>query len=216
MSKKKPKSDRRSTLQAEGQEEPSGQEGAEGTPQAPGEAHETGQDTGQESRESEEAKPPEEGEVTGQESRPSEEPSDVRESEQAQETPQAEVTPQAPPITEQEQVTLPDLLEYVHKLAEVLATHDHRLNAIEQNLAKPKRRPTSNGKTKVRDKLTGTIYPSKNNAYQTLLRSGELKDLVEKGMFGANPEKNNFGWFALVRAWPDRFEEVQEQAEEEK
>ena len=55
--------------------------------------------------------------------------------------------------------------------------------------------------------MTGEVYPSKNNAYQTLLKAGELKELVDKGIFGAVPEKNTFGWYALVRAWPDRFEE---------
>ena len=55
-----------------------------------------------------------------------------------------------------------------------------------------------NGKVQIRDKQTGTIYPSKNNAYQTLLKSGELKDLVDKGIFGDIPEKNTFGWYALV------------------
>lgn len=54
------------------------------------------------------------------------------------------------------------------------------------------------------------MYPSKNNAYQTLLKSGELKDLVDKGVFGETPEKNTFGWYVLEREWPDRFEEVKE------
>jgi len=58
------------------------------------------------------------------------------------------------------------------------------------------------------DKQTGEIYPSKNNAYQSLLKSGELKDLVDKGVFGPVPEKNTFGWYILVRMLPDRFEEV--------
>ena len=68
--------------------------------------------------------------------------------------------------------------------------------------------PASNGKVQILDKQTGEIYRSKNNAYQTLLKSGELKDMVDKGVFGDIPQKNTFGWYALVRELPDRFEEV--------
>ena len=71
-----------------------------------------------------------------------------------------------------------------------------------------KKPPVSNGKVQILDKQTGEIYPSKNNAYQTLLKSGDLKELVDKGVFGDNPAKNTFGWYALVRELPDRFEEV--------
>jgi hypothetical protein len=74
-----------------------------------------------------------------------------------------------------------------------------------------KRKPTANGKVQIKDKLTGKIYKSKNNVYQTMLKAGELKDLVEKGLFGAVPEKNTFGVYALFRAYPDRFEEIHDQ-----
>ena len=74
-----------------------------------------------------------------------------------------------------------------------------------------KRKPTANNKIQIRDKQTGKIYKSKNSVYQTLLKAGELKDLVEKGIFGDIPEKNTFGVYALFRAYPDRFEEVREQ-----
>ena len=73
-----------------------------------------------------------------------------------------------------------------------------------------RRKPTSNNKIQILDKQTGKIYKSKNNVYQTMLKAGELKDLVEKGIFGDIPEKNTFGVYALFRAWPDRFEEVHE------
>jgi len=79
------------------------------------------------------------------------------------------------------------------------------LQSLKQLTEKP---VSSNGKVQILDKQTGEIYPSKNNAYQTLLKSGELKDLVDKGVFGDIPEKNTFGWYALVRELPDRFEEV--------
>jgi hypothetical protein len=74
---------------------------------------------------------------------------------------------------------------------------------------KPLRRPTANGKVQIKDKWTGKIYPSKNNAYQTLLKSGELDALVKQGIFGSEPEKNTFGWYALQKTLPDRFEVVQ-------
>jgi len=68
--------------------------------------------------------------------------------------------------------------------------------------------PVSNGKIMIKDKLTGKVYPSKNNVYQSLLKAGDLKELVDKGVFGPIPEKNNFGCYNLFRAWPDRFQEV--------
>jgi hypothetical protein len=73
-----------------------------------------------------------------------------------------------------------------------------------------KRKPTANNKIQILDKQTGKIYKSKNSVYQSMLKAGELKDLVEKGIFGEIPEKNTFGVYALFRAWPDRFEEVHE------
>jgi hypothetical protein len=77
-----------------------------------------------------------------------------------------------------------------------------------------KRKPTNNSKCQIRDKVTGKLYKSKNNVYQSMLKAGELKDLVDKGIFGAIPEKNTFGVYALFRAYPDRFEEVHQQEPE--
>jgi len=85
--------------------------------------------------------------------------------------------------------------------------HTEQIADMQIDLAR-KRKPTSNGKIQIKDKTTGKVYPSKNNTYQTLLKSGELKAFVDKGIFGTDPAKNNFGWFALQRACPDRFEEV--------
>jgi len=75
---------------------------------------------------------------------------------------------------------------------------------------KPLRRPTANGKVQIKDKQSGKIYPSKNSVYQSLLKAGELKELVDQGIFGLDPSKNTFGWYALQKALPDRFEVVQE------
>ena len=113
----------------------------------------------------------------------------------------------APELTKQEE---PLTLEGIHKelsdLKELVLSHSELIAALHDALTK-KRRPTSNGKIQILDKLTGEVYPSKNQAYQVLLKAGELKELVNKGIFGTDPEKNTFGWYALVRAWPDRFEE---------
>jgi hypothetical protein len=111
----------------------------------------------------------------------------------------------------------PLTLSSLHKEVETLrqAVQDHtQLIADLQGMIALKRKPTLNSKIQIRDKATGKVYPSKNNCYQSLLRAGELKELVEKGIFGLQPEKNNFGWFALVRAWPDRFEEMKPEASE--
>jgi hypothetical protein len=62
--------------------------------------------------------------------------------------------------------------------------------------------------TQIRDKVTGKVFKSRNATYQGLLKDGSLKELVDLGVFGDNPQKNNFGWYQLKRAFPDRFEEV--------
>jgi len=78
-----------------------------------------------------------------------------------------------------------------------------------------KRRPVqSNGKVQIKDKLTGKVYPSKNNAYQSLLKAGELKELVDKGVFGPDPAKNSFGCYTMFRYYPDRFEAVEPEKEQ--
>ena len=115
---------------------------------------------------------------------------------QPQETPPTESQLETPAV-----VTLESLQQEIESLK--LA-----VSQLQETLARKRKPPASNGKVQILDKITGEIYPSKNNAYQTLLKSGELKDLVDKGVFGDIPEKNTFGWYALVRELPDRFEEV--------
>jgi hypothetical protein len=99
----------------------------------------------------------------------------------------------------------------LESLRQVVEEHASLIIQLQETLARKRKPVASNGKVQILDKKTGTVYPSKNNAYQTLLKSGELKSLVEQGAFGADPAKNTFGWYALVREWPDRFEEVHEQ-----
>ena len=114
----------------------------------------------------------------------------------------------APEVAKQEEpLTLEGIQKELNSLKELVLNHAQQITSLQDVLTR-KRKPTSNGKIQIFDKITGEIYPSKNQAYQILLKSGELKELVDKGIFGPEPEKNTFGWYALVRAWPDRFEEI--------
>ena len=73
---------------------------------------------------------------------------------------------------------------------------------------KQRKPPISNGKVQIKDTLSGRIFSSKNSTYQTLLKEGALKELVDKGYFGDNAYKNNFGCYNLFRAYPGRFIEI--------
>lgn len=91
--------------------------------------------------------------------------------------------------------------------AEILAL-EQRIIQLEEAVSRKRKPVESNGKIQIKDKQTGKIYPSKNNVYQSLLKAGELDDLVAKGVFGKDPAKNSFGCYALFRSYPDRFEEI--------
>ncbi len=107
------------------------------------------------------------------------------------------------------------LYSELQAVKQIIQEHGQQLAGIQEILVR-KRKPTANGKIQIKDTKTGKVYPSKNATYQSLLKVGELKELVDKGIFGDNPGKNNFGWFALQREWPDRFEEVKpEQSKEQ-
>ena len=109
-------------------------------------------------------------------------------------------------VKQEEPLTLEAIQKQLNDLKELVSNHAQQITSLQDALTR-KRKPTSNGKIQILDKTTGEVYPSKNQAYQVLLKSGELKELADKGIFGSDPEKNTFGWYALVRAWPDRFEE---------
>ena len=115
----------------------------------------------------------------------------------------AEITPKPEPV---KSMSLTEIQAVVEGLSKIVTEHSQQILALEETLAR-KRKPTSNSKIQIRDKQTGKVYPSKNSVYQSLLKADQLKELVDKCVFGDNPEKNTFGWYALVRAWPDRFEE---------
>ena len=119
--------------------------------------------------------------------------------------PEAKGTPEPEPLNLMSQS---DMQAAFDALTKVVAEHTSQIAVLQETLARKRRPVHSNGKVQIRDKQTGKVYPSKNNCYQSLLKAGELKDLVSTGIFGDVPEKNTFGWYALVRAIPDRFEEV--------
>ena len=131
---------------------------------------------------------------------------------QAQET--HTLTPaEEPPALQEEPIINPEpspeptapSLESLHQDLESLKLV---VAELQETLARKRKPVRTNGKVQILDKQTGEIYPSKNNAYQTLLKSGALKELTDKGVFGDNPQKNTFGWYVLAREWPERFEEV--------
>ena len=125
-------------------------------------------------------------------------------------TPETKVEPPAAtPPSKPKPLTLVSLKTDVDALNKCLQLMDLKLEGFEALVAL-KRKPTANGKVQIRDKVTGKIYKSKNSVYQTMLKAGELSDLVKAGIFGTSPEKNTFGVYALFRAYPDRFEEVRE------
>jgi len=122
-----------------------------------------------------------------------------------------EVATKPEPPSKAKPLTMTSLHAEIEELRKIV---DGQATLIKQLLEAPARQrkpPTSNGKVQIKDTLTGKIYPSKNNVYQSLLKAGELDDLVKQGIFGANPEKNSFGCYNLFRAWPNRFEEVHDQ-----
>jgi len=104
--------------------------------------------------------------------------------------------------------TIESIYQELQSLKQIVGEHTNLIAQLQETLARKRKPPASNGKVQILDKITGEIYRSKNNAYQTLLKSGALKELVDKGVFGDIPQKNTFGWYALVRELPDRFEEV--------
>jgi len=110
--------------------------------------------------------------------------------------------------------TLDDLQKIVDNITKTILEHRQQIAELQEVVTR-KRKPTNNGKIQIKDKNTGKVYPSNNNCYQSLLKAGELKELVDKGVFGSDPTRNNFGWFALNRAWPDRFEEMRPDQSEE-
>jgi len=123
--------------------------------------------------------------------------------------------PTEEPVKKPIPLTMAALKKEIDELRALITAQSEQIAILIAGSA-PKRKPVaSNGKVQIQDTQTGKVYPSKNNAYQSLLKEGSLKDLVEKGTFGADPAKNSFGWYALNRAFPDRFKEIKEEAPNE-
>ena len=121
-------------------------------------------------------------------------------------TPVVEPAPNQP--VKPKPLTMASLHAEIEELRKIV---DGQAVSIKQLLEAPVRQrkpPTSNGKVQIKDTLTGKIYPSKNNVYQSLLKAGELKSLVNAIVFGSDPAHNSFGCYNLFRAYPGRFVEV--------
>jgi hypothetical protein len=122
--------------------------------------------------------------------------------------PVVETIPASFPPAKPKSLTLISLHGEIEELRKII---DGQATIIKQLLEAPVRQrkpPTSNGKVQIKDTVTGKIYPSKNATYQTLLKAGELDDLVKQGVFGSDPAKNSFGCYNLFRAYPGRFVEI--------
>jgi len=142
--------------------------------------------------------PPEPKEEKPKEAKPPEQPS-----EPPLKAPEPTPQPEKP-----KPLTLAYLSQELQSLKHLVDDHANLMIQLQEILIRKRKPVASNGKVQIKDKQTGTVYRSKNNAYQSLLKSGALKDLVDKGVFGPDPQKNTFGWYTLVREWLDRFEEV--------
>ena len=119
-----------------------------------------------------------------------------------------EPTPTSVPPAKPKPLTMTSLHAEIEALRQIV---DQQAILIKQLMVAPvkqRKSPLSNGKVQIKDTLTGKIYPSKNNVYQSLLKAGELEDLVKQGVFGPDPAKNSFGCYNLFRAYPNRFVEV--------
>jgi hypothetical protein len=102
---------------------------------------------------------------------------------QAQETPPApqeepiaipEHTPEPTPEPEQAPAPMPtldELYQEIQALKHLALQHAGLIAYLQEALARKRKPVESNGKIQIMDKQTGMVYPSKNNAYQSLLKS---------------------------------------------
>ena len=125
--------------------------------------------------------------------------------------PIVEPAPAPVPPSRPKPLTLSSLHSELEELRRIVDGQAVFIKQLMETPVRQRKSPVSNGKVQIKDTLTGRTFPSKNNAYQTLLKEGELKELVDANVFGPNPAKNSFGCYNLFRAWPNRFEEVHEE-----
>lgn len=106
------------------------------------------------------------------------------------------------------EIVLQQLMDEIEFMKQATQDNSNILLQLQEFIVRKRKSPITNGKVQIKDTKTGKIYPSKNNVYQSLLKAGELKELVDKGIFGKEPEKNSFGCYVLFRQFPGRFVEV--------
>ena len=129
-----------------------------------------------------------------------------------------EVKPVEKVVSEQPTpLTLESLAKAIQLLRQDFDGQTLKIEEILTLMAK-KRKPATNGnhRVQVKDNETGAVYPSKNAVYQSMLKAGSLDALVKDGVFGSDPLHNTFGVYALFRAYPGRFVEVQPDMPEQK
>ena len=84
----------------------------------------------------------------------------------------AELTPELTPEPEPTPTpTIEQLYEEVQTLKHLALEHAQLIAHRQEALARERKPVQSNGKIQIHDKQTGQVYPSKNNAYQSLLKS---------------------------------------------
>ena len=81
---------------------------------------------------------------------------------------------------EKKPLTLNQLNQELVLAKKQLQEHTSLISQLQDTLSHKRRPVASNGKVQIRDKQTGKVYPSKNSVYQTMLKAGELKELVDK------------------------------------
>ena len=111
------------------------------------------------------------------------------------------------PTSKPKPLTMTSLHTEIEELRKIVDGQAIFIKQLLEAPVKQRKPPLSNGKIQILDTLTGKSYPSKNATYQSLLKAGELSELVNKGLLGNNPYKNNFGCYILFRAFPGRFQE---------
>ena len=121
--------------------------------------------------------------------------------------PQAVIEP-APAPVKPKPLTMTSLHAEIVELRKIIDGQAILIKQLMETPIKQRKPPTSTGKVQIRDMKTNVLYPSKNNVYQTLLKSGELDALVKQGVFGSDPSHNSFGCYNLFRFYKDRFIEI--------
>ena len=126
-------------------------------------------------------------------------------------TPAVEAVIKPEPPVKPKPLTMTALHSDLEALRQIVEQQGILIKQLMETPIRQRKPPVSNGKVQIKDTLTDKIYPSKNNVYQSLLKAGELEDLVKQGVFGSDPAKNSFGCYNLFRAYPNRFVEVHDQ-----